>query len=372
MNFLNAYNTIKENPDGLAMGHASENTSGKTLVMICPLNDELRQVEKSAYCNQLSFYRVCNRFSLTGALLDSSDWFIEDLSKYYVEFGENCMDLLTLFLSYYDQNQYHDDYSKALGLKIIATEINDELKIAGIPWRVGNDQPYAIFNYTGDFPYGDWDNWDSLAYATGIFMKHINAKLARFKEAQRRQMFDKLMPKKKILGVQLSFEEFRSRILASQSLYLVHLPVNQNTSYFIKPVAMASSSYGGARTDRLAARNKLTTALGFPGPLNSRAWFMDDKDHSGGIFLADILRNYGSEFLIIDGSELLDTVHDHSFCWNDGLGYGDIEPKQYWLELMPILEAINQLINDYDNFNPYLMRPWDEGYNQYAVDVKLV
>lgn len=135
---------------------------------------------------------------------------------------------------------------------------------------------------------------------------------------------------------QLKLEDFVARISKSQNL--IHVTNGIGTRCKI-----AKAYYGGARTDRLRERNKLTNALGFEKCSGRVFLSAEDLEGNGGIFLADIMSNYGKNEFFIENGEAISFQSDQVFDFG-GCGYGDMCIKRIKAEIEKNRQAMIKLV----------------------------
>jgi len=187
---------------------------------------------------------------------------------------------------------------------------------------------------------------------------------AFYDSLKEQKLFEDNKPSTEIVAKQVDMAEFLERVAKSEKLWYMDGTNARKfdrtgrmrrdwTKAILRPAKLKRSTYGGARTDRLASRNALTNFIGLPKCSGMSFYSLDDKEGLGGTFFADIVAHYGpdGEAILIDDYELLDLRHDITHKDpNPHLGFGQLTPtapKSYY----SVLKILNKRLADFESYN---------------------
>ena len=297
--------------------------------------------------------------------LTATDWELFDGTDIAVS-SANGWDVLGSYVAKFDEKHKYNPDQSAYGKRLLK-EGNQLLKSIGSPCKlVCKKTGYHSTYFYLKSPKNTEQAWrfKSTKALFGLTQQLIDDE----NKSRAKQLFEDNRPSGEITIRKVNMQEFLDRLQKSKKLWFLDATnfwkrrrdgqaVGKNwRGAILRPVTLERSSYGGARTDRLATRNAFTNQIGLPECKGMTVYSLDDKNGFGGTFFADVVKGYGKDgdSIIVDDNEMLVLVHDKKLP-NPHAEYSYLNslnsPRERRVDsYQTICKILNERLADFDSY----------------------
>jgi len=294
--------------------------------------------------------------------LMSNDWELLD--------GENILVSHVLawefprsYVEKYDSDNKYQPSKSAYGQKLLK-QVNDVLHSISSPCElVFKEGSYGMSDFHLESPENTDQQW---RFKSTKVMFEVTAQLMGEEALMTaKKLFEDNRPNGTITICKVSMQEFIDRVQKSKKLWFLdalnswkvnrqgHAVGKDWNKAILQPVTLEKIHYGGARVDRLAARNQFTNQIGLPECSGMYMYSLDNKNGYGGTFFADTVKGYGrlGNGILVDDNEMLVLV-DNQDLPSPHAEYSYLNPQINTKadSYQKICKILNNRLADFDSY----------------------